>query len=941
MVTASNSHGSASATSSQTAAVAGIAPANTALPTISGTAKDGETLTASNGTWTGADPISISYQWRRCDASGANCSDISGAGSGTYTLVGADDGSTIRVVVTASNAYGSASATSSQTAAVSSIVEDISAARDHSCAVISDGKVECWGTNDYGQLGNSTQADSPTPVQVTGITTAIQVASGGEHSCAVLSDHTVKCWGRDYEGQLGDGVTYGVVDHRLAPVQVEGLGGAGVLSGVTQVSAGDHHTCAVLSAGTAWCWGSNGVGELGMGTTSAIISTPVQVVGVSGAGVLSGVTQLSAGSYYTCAVSGGNAYCWGSGTDGVLGQGDAASYYSPAKVKGEFGTGFLTGASEVSAKESHTCARLSGGTVWCWGWNGSGDLGNDSTVDSWTPVQVKGVGGSGLLTGATHVSVGGEHSCALLSGGVVCWGNDNYGELGNDSASSSLVPVQVKGTGGTGTLANVTQLSAGFTHNCTLLSDHSVKCWGNNFGSQLGNGKIGHSTAPVSVAGLTGASHLSAGFEHACAIRSSDGTVWCWGHNSAGQLGNGTFTDSSTPVEVEGVGGSSFLTGVTQVSAGGMHTCALKSSDGTVYCWGDNYYGELGNNTTNTTAGVTTPVRVGATTATGTPPSPVLNNVIQISAGGSHTCALISGGTVDCWGYNYYGELGHGDSGGLANHSLPVLVYSSGTTAFPSVTQISRLLGYNYYGELGHGDSGGLANHSLPVLVYSSGTTAFPSVTQISSGSFHTCAGKSDHTVWCWGYNGDAQLGNNLSSNSSRPVQVWDVGGTGTTFLSATELSASYWYSCAVRIDGTSVCWGTENRGQFGDGNAARAAIPVLTRVSGTTGTVFPMNIPSVTVSHLSAAAFHSCALLSNGAAYCWGLNDQGALGDGTEGFDRLNPVPVSSLGRSLRLPPAVTQTAALAMNSACALLPPAPSSAGARTTTASSETAA
>ena len=343
--------------------------------------------------------------------------------------------------------------------------------------------------------------------------------------------------------------------------------------GAVAISAGWGHTCALLSGGRVKCWGEGEYGQLGNGSTLDS-STPVEMSGIPNA------SQISAGGEHTCvliySVVSGTVKCWGDGEYGQLGKGDTSDSFIPAEVIG------ITDAVQISAGGGHTCALFSGGRAECWGYNGYGQLGNGSTLDSPTPVGVS------SITDATQISAGGWHTCALThsNGAVKCWGYNGYGQLGNGSTLDSSTPVEVSSI----TDAAPVQVSAGGRHTCALLSDGTVECWGNGEYGQLGNGSTLDSSTPVEVSGITNATQISAGEAHTCALLSV-GTVKCWGDNGDGELGNGATDDSSFPVEVSGI------TNAVQISAGGLHTCALLSG-GTVKCWGGNGDGELGNGST-------------------------------------------------------------------------------------------------------------------------------------------------------------------------------------------------------------------------------------------------------------------------------------------------------------------------------------------------------
>ena len=869
IVTATNAHGSKSATSSQTAVVAGLpptgsAPTNTALPSISGTTTQGQTLSASNGSWSNS-PTSYAYQWRRCDSSGGNCSGISAASSSTYLLQAVDVGSTIRVIVTASNAYGSASATSASTVVVVAHTSAVSAGFDYSCALSSNGTVKCWGDNSYGQLGNGTTTDSSIPVQVSGISDATAISAGLDHICALISDGTVECWGDNYYGQLGNGASG---NQSSTPVQASGITSA------TAISAGADHSCALLSGGTVKCWGLNGDGELGNNTTTSS-PTPVQVSGLASA------IEVSASSYDTCVlISGGTVKCWGDNGAGQLGDGVtnhsgvtkdwSGNDFSPTPV-----TVSITNASAVSSGGWHSCALVSGGTLECWGENGNGELGNGTTTNSWTPVPVYS-SGTTPLTNVAQVSAGSYHACALISGGTVeCWGLNGDGELGNGATADSSNPVQVNG------IASASSISAGGEHSCSIVSGWAVECWGDNYYGELGNGEKGYSLTPVQVSNITDATEISTGDEYFSCALVSGGTVKCWGYNDYGQLGNGTTTDSSIPVTVYS-SGTTPLANVTHVSAGGHFACAL-ISDGTVWCWGDGSYGELGNGSSGSGAGSAYPVQVSGIDGTTV-------KATAISAGIVSACAVLSDHTVRCWGWNRSGELGNG---GTADSSTPVEVEGVGGSDYLNgVTQVSaaadhtcaltggtvKCWGDNGEGELGDGVHAHGNGTDIWTNDYSPTPVAVSNITNATaigtSKGEYSCALISGGTIECWGQGGAGELGNGLDTDSWTPVQVSNI-------TSASAVGGGEVYSCAVLSDDTVECWGSNEYGQLGNGTKTSSSTPV--QVSGITS-----------ASAVDGAYSHSCALISDGTVECWGDNYYGQLGNGEM---RYSPIPVGVIG--------------------------------------------
>jgi alpha-tubulin suppressor-like RCC1 family protein len=354
------------------------------------------------------------------------------------------------------------------------------------------------------------------------------------------------------------------------------------------------------------------------------------------------VVALAAGDAHTCALTSKTGVkCWGHNYAGQIGNGTRMDSSAPVDV-----LGLSSGVTAITAGSgsAHTCALTSGGAVECWGDNSTGQLGTGVTLDSPTPVMV-----SGLSSGVIAIAAGAQHTCALTQGGAVkCWGLSFHGQLGDGTFTHSYTPIDVVGLS-----SGVTAITAGGLHTCALMTSGAVKCWGDNPTGELVNGVTSTSSTPVDVPRLSsGVREIAAGASHTCALTNS-GAVTCWGDNSNGQLGNGTTSLSSTPVDVSGLS-----SGVAAIAAGGNHNCALTDS-GAVKCWGANYNGMLGNGTDTDS-----PIPVGV--------SGLSSGVTAIAAGDGHTCALTTDGPVLCWGWNLSGQLGNDTN---TDSSTPVQVF--------------------------------------------------------------------------------------------------------------------------------------------------------------------------------------------------------------------------------------------------------------------------
>ena len=682
----------------------------------------------------------------------------------------------------------------------------------------------------------------------------------------------------------------------------------------SHLSAGNAHSCVIGSDSKTYCWGKNDSSQSGDGNYAPSQYLPVPTATSQGAipnGVI--LTHLSAGGDHTCALgSNSKVYCWGLGNFGQLGNGSSATYRVPAAIsQGAIPAG--VNLTHVSAGSTHTCTLDSNGKAYCWGENNNGALGNNSTWNSNVPVAVS-QGTIPFGVNLTHLSAGGDHTCALGSNSkIYCWGKNDSGQLGNGAGGNyndkSLTPVTVS-QGAIPNGVNPVQISAGYKYTCALGSDHKAYCWGKNGSGQFGNGTGGSwndkSLTPVAVS--QGAipndvtlTYISAGGEHTCAL-GSDHKAYCWGKNDRGQLGNNSTTNSLVPVAI--VQGA-IPTGVklTQITTGGAHTCALGSNN-RVYCWGLNmFYGSLGNNsnidssvpvtvvqgampniysgTTVKVDGVTVPVRyISSTELEITMPAHAeglvnisvtnpdnsthtLNQSYEYYQAKNPTLSSISPNTVSPYG----GEIVTLTGNNFDTARWRQVSVGNDHTCALDYRNKAYCWGWGSSGQLGNNST---TNSSTPVVVSQGAIPSNVNLTHLSVGNYHTCALGSDHKAYCWGYNNSGQLGNNSTTNSSTPVAVSQ--GAIPSGVTLTQIAVGLYHTCALGSDNKAYCWGNGYYSQLGNNSITDSRIPVA---------VAPGAIPSgVTLTQISAGAYHTCALGSNDKAYCWGKGGDGQLGN-------------------------------------------------------------
>ena len=695
------------------------------------------------------------------------------------------------------------------TLACDTLAASIGAGRFHGLWVKDDSSLAVWGFNAAGQIGDGSYIDRSFLVPTPGLT-GVKAATGGlSHSLALKTDGTVWAWGKNSSGQLGDGTNY----WRVLPVKVAGL------TGVTAIAGGNNHTVALKGDGTVWTWGNNEFGQLGDGTFSGRI-VPVRVSG------LTGVISVAGGSTHSLALkSDGSVWAWGNNTRGQLGDGTNSVRVSPVQVAG------LSGIVGISTTYQHSAALKADGTVWMWGYNFNGQLGDGTTVSRTLAVRTVG------LVGIAQVVAGGFSSYARrLDGSVVAWGDNYYGQLGDGTITQRNTPVPMQGVGG------ATQVSAGASHVQILRADGTVFSTGQNVIGQLGDGSIVQAPAPVLLNGVTSVARLAPADTHSLALR-TDGTVVAWGDNSSGELGDGTYTSRGAPTPVSG------LNNVVAIAGGTAFSMALRG-DGSVWMWGDNYLGQLGDPTFDCAAdsrnctrarasqvpGLTAVVKIAAglnhavavradgsiwtwggnaygqlgdgTTTARNAPLRVLTiaGPAEIAAGGYHTMVLRTDGTVASWGRNDFGQLGDGTT---INRTTPVTALGlTGVVAIAGGTWHSMALksggtvwdwGYNGDGQLGVG-----TYQSSNVPLQAIGATG---ALAIAAGGLHSVALTADGTVLAWG--GGGIVGDGTDRDALYPSALSFIGPVD-------RIAAGFNFTLALTRTGTVMGWGSNYSQKLG-----------------------------------------------------------------------------------------------------------------------------
>ncbi|HUS31019.1 MAG TPA: hypothetical protein VMZ53_21060 [Kofleriaceae bacterium] len=672
---------------------------------------------------------------------------------------------------------------------------EIAVGAEHTCAIKTDDTLWCWGGNYAGMAAAPSTMMEVTPPRQVNSERWLQLSSSYYHTCAIQADHSLWCWGGNGYGVIGDGTFAAKYD----PTRVTGSW--------THVSAGPLHTCALRTDASLWCWGHNATGALGDGSMT---DSPIPVL------VAGTWKDVAAGNDHTCAIATtGALWCWGSNARLQL----SLERSTPVPALVDAGPW-----KQIAAGVDVTCGLLETGQLRCAGENSLGSLGRDTAMgnDKLGPVLLAGVD----RTDWTSIQLAAHTACAVRSDAAgYCWGANEFGQLASAASTSSSRPVQLG-------MQKWTRLQTGISHTCGIDNAGNAWCVGNNSAGALGTPPTnrrsptpiagrwtdiaaGNSTtcaistagtascAGFGISGAGGASShqtmvqlagswdfIKAGFISKCGI--SGGELSCWGHNVAGEIGDGTTNASLVPMKI---------TAAASVSIS-RHTCAIDQTQ-KLRCWGANDSGQAG-----VAGGMN--VRV---------PTDIPGVWTFVSNGYSHTLGF-DGLVLKSWGRGSEGQLGDGSMG---SRSAPAAVGAFANSfkaayagAYHSCALDSSFLawcwGANSYGQLGLGDT---TVRSTP--------TPMPArkFQQLSLGFDFSCGIAEGGTLWCWGANFRGQLGVDTTLQSLTPIQV----GTDTNWRA---VAAGYDHACALKSDDTAWCWGANNYGQLADGTAWRLTLELV-----------------------------------------------------------------------------------------------------------------
>ncbi len=650
------------------------------------------------------------------------------------------------------------------------------------------------------------------------------IAVGFSHTCTITQQGQLLCWGYNQNGQLGDGTR----SRRNTPR---------IIGNDTHwrfVSAGSIHTCALKDDDSLWCWGDNRYGQLGVGENEAQL-IPKQVLDPNH------WHAVSVGKNHTCAIKADDSlWCWGRNNYGQIGANvDSLHenlYFTPNPVLPK------DSWQEVSSGSFHSCGIQTDGSLWCWGNNESGQIGDGTNENRNLPAKI--------MPGSKwkKVSAGSDHSCGIQADGSLwCWGNNRFATLGDGTLTDREAPTLIDKNN------EWVTISAGNYVTCGITKEGKLWCWGYGHWG-LFSPRQSYATHPKEVIppkkNLGTWLNVALKKDHICAI-SSKNHLFCWGLNSSGQIGNGHDYAIRQPVLVAK---ESDWKDIATSAAQCSHTCGIKS-DRSLWCWGKNSDGQLG---------------LGNYIFQQHPVPIAQGRTWQSIALARHTCGILLDGSLWCWGINEHYQLGTGDK---TIRLLPTRISDADTwntvaTNFNYSCGVKTDHSLWCWGELFSKTDG-----RAEIALKSPQKLADGEWKTLSAGQNHLCGIQQKGSLWCWGINSQGQLGDKTTTTHDTPTIIGDDVWR--------EISIGFEHTCGIQQNGSLWCWGSNAFGQLG--------------VIGPSKVTHPLQIAKTqTWTHISAGDSYTCGIQTDGSLWCWGWGLNGELGLGNPS-QALTPKKVSS----------------------------------------------
>jgi len=763
----------------------------------------------------------------------------------------------------------------------------------HTLGLLEDGRLYVWGWNQYGQLGNGTTNSVNIPIDVTPYLSlgageyVIDIAAGAYSSSCITSLGRVLFWGQNTYGQLGDEST----TNRLSPVDITANFMLEPEETIASMEHGHYHSSAVTSLNRVFTWGYNSYGQLGNGTITDIHS-PVEITANFNLNVGEAILKTSLNIYHSVALSSdGRVFTFGINDRGQLGDNTYNNKTLPTDVTSFFVLNPEEKVIDLLTGWQFTLALTSEKRVFAWGYGGTGSLGDGTWTDKLIPTNIT---DKFNLVGDEKIeslSAGfGQASAITSENRLFMWGQNNFYQLGDGTNTNRNLPVDITARFILPEGEKYASVSMGGYFSSALTTLNKYLSWGNNNVGQLGDGTNSLRSAPVRLIlprytvmpnGLPVTEKISftaLGQLHSHFV-TENSRVFSTGYNSYGQLGDGTSTLRYLPVEITANFGLNQDETIIYLDCGMNFSFAL-TSEGRVFSWGYNNFGQLGDGSTS--------IKYTPNEITSQFGLSVGETIIMIKAGGNFSLALTSSGRIFSWGYNYEGQLGNGTSSASNPNPIPseitlnfnlsegetITFIEVGGASSYAMTSNNRIFawGANYYGQLGTGTT---TNSWIPLDI-TSNITVLPgeSITTFKSGTAHVAVLMSSSRIYTFGYNGYGALGDGTTTNRYSPIEI-----TAQFTLNVDEAIIDLYlgssHNIALTSDGRAFTWGLNNYGQLGDGT--------------TTNSLTPKDITSYlsllvgeNIIHTDIGYYHNSIITDLGRLISWGTNNGGPLGDGT-----------------------------------------------------------